>query len=168
MRHTVSKRIPNHCAGLLSPPRLSYRSNKTPSGWYSLPVNICPVRSCPSNPFFHLRRPRYHMLLSHNCSTAVYIPISPHLCHHAHPSLSSPLTLSSISIILHLRRTYIFILWRLCCGPYHIIFHRSVYFAAVVSLPSLIGFSPCYASFCTTLLDPLCSTLLFLLSALIF
>ena len=55
----------------------------------------------------------------------------------------------------------------ICSGPYHIILHRSMYFAAVVCLPSPFGFSPCSASFCTSLLALLCYTLIFSLSALI-
>ena len=43
-----------------------------------------------------------------------------------------------------------------------------MYFAVVVCLPSLVGSYPCSASFCTTLLDLLCYTLIFSLSDLIF
>ena len=56
----------------------------------------------------------------------------------------------------------------LCYGPYRIIFHRSVYFVAVVCLPSPVGYSPRSASFYTTLLNLLLSKLILLLYALIF
>ena len=41
---------------------------------------------------------------SHISSAAISIPVVPHLCHHAHPPLSSPLTLYAIPIVLHLHR----------------------------------------------------------------
>ena len=94
-------------------------------------------------------------------SAAVSVPVFLHLRHHAPLPLYSPLNLSAIPIILHLHHTYIVILPHLCCGPYHIIFYRYVYFAAVICPPSPIGSSPHSASFCTTLIAPLCSTLLF-------
>ena len=108
------------------------------------------------------------MLPSHIFSAAAAIPVVPHLCHHARLPLSLPLTLSAISIILNLQCACIVILPHLCCGPYRIIFHSFVYFAAVVCLPSPIEYSPCSTSFYTTLLSPLWSTLLLSLSALIF
>ena len=107
------------------------------------------------------------MLTSRISSTAISIHIVPHLFHHTFMPLSSPLTSSAIPVIPHLYRASILILLRLCCSPHSIIFHRSVSFAAVDCLPSLIRYSPRSASFCTTLLAPLLSTLLFSLSALI-
>ena len=139
-----------------------------PSGWYLFPVNIFPVCCRSSNSFHHLRRPTYLLLPSRISSTEVSIPVVPHLRYLDSPPMSSPLTLSAIPIILHLHHTYIVILPRLCCGPHRIIFHRPVYFAAVVCLPYPIGSSPCYLSFCTKLISPLCSTLIFSLFALIF
>ena len=168
MIHTVSKCTPNCRSGPSLPPHLSYWSDNTPSGWWSFPVNIFPERHRPSDPFLHLRYPTSCMLPSHISSVAVSIPVFPYLRHPSCPPLSSPLTLSAIPIILRLHRASIFILLRLCCGPYRVIFHRSVYFAAVVCLPSPIGYSTHSASFCTTLLAPLFSTLIFSLSALIF
>ena len=132
------------------------------------PVDIFPVHHCYSNPFHHLGRPTSHMSPSHIYSTAISIPVAPHLRQQYLPLLYSPLTLSAISIILHLHCSSIVILPGLWCGTYHIIFNWYVYFAAVVFLPSLIGSSPCSSSFYTTLFDMLCSTLLFSLSLLIF
>ena len=132
------------------------------------PVYIFPVRCRPSNPFRHLRSPKPHMLPSHISSAPIFITVVPHLRHHARTPLSSPPTLSAIPFIVHLHRASIVIFPHLCCGTYHIIFYRSVYFAAVFCPPSPIGSSTCSLSFCTTLLAPLCFTLLFLLSALIF
>ena len=63
MRYTVSKCIKNRHAGPSSPPCLSYWRNGMPSGWYLFPVNICPVRHRPYNPFRHLRRPTSILLL---------------------------------------------------------------------------------------------------------
>ena len=143
------------------------RSDDTPSGWYSFPVDILLVRCRPSNSFSHLRCPVSLLFPSHISSVAVSIHIVPHILRRACLLLSSPLNLSAIPIILHLHRVFVVILLYLCCGPYHIIFRRSVYFAAVVCLPSPIGSSPCYALFCTTLLAPLWSTIIFSLSALI-
>ena len=121
-------------------PHLSYWINDTPSGWYSLPVDIFLVRRRPSYPFFHLRCPISLMLPSRISSAAVSIPVVPHLCHCSRPPLSSPLIVSAISIIPHFHYASIVILPRLCCSPHCIIFHRSVYFSAVVSLTSLIGY----------------------------
>ena len=138
------------------------------SGWYSFPVDICPFRCRPSNPFRHNRRSTSLMLPYRISSTAVSIPVVLHLRYRDRPPLSSPPTLSAIPIIPHLHRASIVILLHLCCSPHRIIFHRSVYFDAVVCLPSPIGSSPCYLSFCTALLATICSTLIFSLSALIF
>ena len=107
------------------------------------------------------------MLPSHISSAAIFIPVVPHLHQRARPPLSSQLNLSNITIILHIRRTSIVILPLLCCGPYHIIFHNSVYFATVVCLPSPIGSSTLSTLLYTTLLATLCPTLLFSLSFLI-
>ena len=107
------------------------------------------------------------MLLYRISYTTSSIPVVPHLRHHARPPLSSPLTLSAVPIILHLHRASIVILPRLCCGPYCIIFHRSVYFPVVVCLPYPIGYYPLSALFCTTLLDMICSILILSLSNLI-
>ena len=167
MRHTESKYTPTRRASPSFTSRLSYQSENTPSGWQSFPVNICPVHCRSSNPFRHLHRPTSILFPSCISSTAVSIPVFPHIRHHARPPLSSPLTLSAIPIILYLRITSIFVIPRLCCGPYHIIFHSSMYSAAVVCITSLIGYSPCSASFYTTLLAQICSTLLFYLSDLI-
>ena len=101
-------------------------------------------------------------------SAALSIPVVLNLLHRACPLLSSPLTLYAIPIILHLHRASVVILPRLCYSPHRIIFHRHVYFAAVVCLPSWIGSSPRSPSLCTTLLAPLWSALLYSLSALIF
>ena len=99
----------------------------------------------------------------------ISIPDVPHIRHCARLPPSSPLTLSVLPIILHLQCASVVILPRLCFVPHHIIFHRPVYFsAAVICLPSRIGSSPSSVLFCTTLLAPLCSTLLFSLSTLIF
>ena len=155
MRHTVSRCIPNRHAGPLLPPRLSYQSNDTPSGWYSFPVDICPFRCRSSNLFRHLRRHTSLLLPPRICSASVYIHFVPHLRHHYCPPTSSPLTLSSIPIILHLHCASIVILPRLCCISCRIIFHHPVYFATVVCLPSRIEDFPCSASFCTTLVSPL-------------
>ena len=73
MRHTVSKRIPNHRAGPLLPPSLSFWSDDTPSDSYSFPVDILPV--CLR--FFQLISPSP---LSHISSVSV-----PHIfCRHIH------------------------------------------------------------------------------------
>ena len=155
MRHIVSKCIPNRRAVPLLPPRLSYRIDDTPLGCQSFPVNICPVRCRTSNPFCHLCRPTSLLLSNRMSSTSVSILVVSHLFHHARPPLSLPMTLSDILIISHIYRTSIVILPCLCCGTLCIIFHCSVYFAAVVCLPSPVGSSPCSVLFCTTLLDPL-------------
>ena len=69
----------------------------------------------------------------HISSAAVSIPVVLHLRHSARLPLSSPLTMSAIPIILHLHCISIVVLPRLCCSPYQIIFHLSVYFAAFLS-----------------------------------
>ena len=168
MRHTESKYTPTRRASPSFTSRLSYQSENTPSGWQSFPVDICPVYRRPSNPFLHICHPTSHLLPSHISSTAVTIPSVPHLRHRALPPLSSPLTFSFTPIILHLHRTSIIIFPRLRCGPYHNIFHSSMYFTVVACLNSPIGSSHCSVLLCTTLLVPLCSTLLFSLFALIF
>ena len=160
--------IPNLHSGVSSPPCLSYWSNNTPSGLYSFPVKILPVRFRPSNPFCHIICPTSLLLLSHIYSAAVFIPVVPHHRHHDLPPPSSPLIWSAIPIILHLHCASVVILPRLCCGPHQIIFHCPVYFYAVVYLPSWIGYSPRSDSLCTTLIAPLCSTLIYSLSSLIF
>ena len=119
------------------------------------PVVIFPVRRHPSYPFFHLRHPTSLMLLSRVFSVAVSIPVVLHLCHCDCLPLSSPLTLYDIPVIPHLHRASIVVLLRLCCGHHCIIFHYSVHFAAVVCLPSPIGYSPRSESLCATMLDPL-------------
>ena len=126
--------------------------------------------------------------LCHNVSTPIVLPVPRLLrcCIHLPVSLfplsplscistaaivrrlSPPTTLSAIPIILHLYRASIFILPCLCCGPHRIIFHLPAYFVAVICLPSWLRYSPRSPLFYTTLLDPLCSTLIFSLSDLIF
>ena len=95
------------------------------------PVKIRLVCRRSSNPFCHLCRPKSLLFPSRISSATVSIHIVPHLLHPARPLPSSTLTLSAIPIILHLHRSSIFILLRLCCGPHHIIFHLPVYFSAV-------------------------------------
>ena len=112
MRYTVSKCIPNFRADPYSPPRLSYWSDDTPSGWYFFPVDIFPFRHRPSNPFLHIRRPTSLLLPSCISSAAVSIYVVPHIIRRASLPLSLPLTLSSIPIILNLHRVSIFILPR--------------------------------------------------------
>ena len=168
MRHRVSKYTSICRTDPSLPPRLSYWSDNTPSSQQLFPVNICTVRRRSSNLFCHIRRPKSLLLPSRISSIAVFIHVVPHLHHHDNLSLYSPLTLSANSIIPHLHRTYIVILPRLCCGPHHIIFHHSVYFSAIVCLPSRIGYSTRSALFCTTLIALLFYTLPLSLSALIF
>ena len=139
-----------------------------PSGWQSFPVNICQVCCRSSNTFSHLRRPTSVLLTSRISSAAISTPVVPHLHPCAHPTLSSLLKLYSIPIISHLHRISILILPHLCCGSHRIIFHRTVYFAIVVCQPSRILSSPHSALFCTTLIAPLFSALIFSLSTLIF
>ena len=90
MRHTVSKWIPNCSAGHSSPPRLSYRSEDTPSGWYSFPVNISQYVAVIPNHFSisvvpHLfccrpasPPPQFQSLLSHISTTVTFW----HCLHH--------------------------------------------------------------------------------------
>ena len=139
-----------------------------PSGCQSFSVHICPVQCRPSDPFRHLRCPTYHLLPSHISSTAVSIHVVPHLCHHARLLLSSPLTLSSVPIILHLQRASIL--------SSHVSVVVLIALSSIVlcTSPSLfvyllrIRYSPRSMSFCTTLLAPLFSKIIFSLSSLIF
>ena len=125
----------------------------------------------------YLHRPAYllspvpHLLCRHVHLPVSLLPLSPLSCISAATIVrhtSPPPTLSAIPIILHLYHASIVILPHLCCGPHQIIFHRPAYFSAAVCLPSWHGSYPRSASFCTTLLTPLCSALIFSLSALIF
>ena len=104
--------------------------------------------------FCHLHHPTSVLLPSCISSAILSIPIVPHLRHRARPPLYSPLTLPAISIIPHIHRASVVVLPCLCCGPHPIIFHRPVYFAAVVCLISRIGYSPWSELFCTTLIAP--------------
>ena len=99
MRYTVSKCIPNYCADMSFPPRLSYWSNDKPSGYYSFSANICPVRHRSFNIFNHIHLPTSLLLPSHISSAFISIYVVPFLHHHARLMLSSPLTLYAISII---------------------------------------------------------------------
>ena len=65
-----------------------------------VPCQYFPVYRHSSNLFCHLIRPTYLLLPSCISSAAVSIPVVLHLRHLAHPSLSSPLILSAIPIIL--------------------------------------------------------------------
>ena len=116
--------------------------------WYALRLVVVPSQYLPSPSLFF--QPIFPSLSSHIYFVAVprilrrvSIPVFPHLQHHAHPPLSSPLTLSAISIIPNIRCASIVVLPHCCCGSHRIIFHGFVYFAAVV---------------CNKLLAPLCST----------
>ena len=88
------------------------------------PVDIFTFRRLPYNPFFHLRRPTHHMLPYHISSAALSIPIFPHIHNCTRQPLPPPLILSVIPIILHLRCVSVFVLPRLYCDPYRIIFRH--------------------------------------------
>ena len=94
-----------------------------PSGWQLFPVNICPVHCHPFNRFLHLCRPTSHLFLSHISYSAVSIHVAPYLCHHARSTLSSPLTLSAILIILHLYRASIVVLPRHYLPSFRVLCH---------------------------------------------
>ena len=156
------------CRSVVAPmPKLSEQR-------YALRLVVVPCWYLPSSVpffqpiFFHLRCPTSLLLPSRIYFASVSIPVFPHLRHRACPPLSLLMTLYAIPIIPHLHRASIVILLCLCCGSHRIIFHIPVYFVSVFCLPSCIGSYLHSALFCNTLLAPLCSTLIFSLSAMIF
>ena len=125
-------------------------------------LSVVPCRYLPSPSLF--LQPISPSLLSHISSDAV-----PHILRRRiHPCCPASLPQCSFAAVFTSDLVCHPYFPRLCCSPYHIIFNHSVYFAAVVCLPSPVVSSPCSASFFTTLLDLLCSTLIFSLSPLIF
>ena len=155
-KHSLQMHPKLPCRSVVAPtPKLSERR-------YALRLVVVLCQYLPSmSPLFQPISPSPS---SHISSIAV--PHLLHCCIHPCCPASPPpcwsATVFTTDIICHTH------LLHLCCGPYHIIFQRSVYFAAVVCLPSPIRYSPCSESFCTTLLVMLCSPLLFSLSTLIF
>ena len=96
--HSLQMHPKSPCRSVVSPtPKLSDQRYAL-----RLVVVTCryfPVRHCYSNPFRHLRRPTSLLLPSRISSSALLIPVVPHLCHRDRPPMSSPLTLSAIPII---------------------------------------------------------------------
>ena len=128
-------------------------------------ILITPAISSAIEPIIpHLLRHCIHLLLSLSPLSLFFYIFTAAIIRRPSP----PPTLSAIPIIPHLYRASIVILPRLCCGSRRIIFHRPAYFSAIFCMTSWFRYYPCSASFCTTLLSPLCCTLVFSLSALIF
>ena len=154
--HSLQMHPKSLCRSVVAP------TSKLPEQRYALRLVVVPCWYFPSPLQFF--QPISPSPSSHISSVSV-----PHLLHRRiHPCcpVSPPLCLSAAvftaDLVCH---TY---LPRLCCVPYHIIFHLYVYFAAIVCLPSPVGSSHRSDLFYTTLLALLYSKLLFSLSFLIF
>ena len=136
-----------HCAcPPLSSPLILSAIPSIPDQRYVLRLVVVPCRYFPST--LPCLQPILPCPLSHISSVAV-----PHLlCRHIHPCCPASPPMCSSAAVFTSDLVYHTYLPRICCGPNRIFFHRSVYFAAVVCLPSPVGSSHCYAPFCTKLI----------------